>query len=238
MKNSVANTYDRLAKSYEEHVDLDSPHNTDYERPAMMNLVPESLAGLHVLDAGCAAGWYSENFINRGAHVTALDISPKMVEATERRLKGKGDVFCHDLSKSLPFQDNEFDWIVSSLTLHYLENWEHTFSEINRVLKPNGHFLFSVHHPYMDFTKFQCEDYFQTILLKDTWKKPNITIDVQFYRRPLQNILNETTRFFELEKLMEPQPVESLKDKEPKAYNYLMKNPHFLMIKAKSKKKG
>lgn len=60
----------------------------------------------------------------------------------------------------------------------------------------------------MDFTKFPCKNYFEKQLLVDTWTKPNITIEVSFFRRSLQDIINETTNYFVLDKMEEPRPVE------------------------------
>ncbi|WP_096189338.1 class I SAM-dependent methyltransferase [Evansella halocellulosilytica] len=229
-------TYDQLAKTYDEDVDTNSPFNSDYERPAMMNMIPEDLQGYSILDAGCSAGWYTEMLTERGAKVTGIDLSPKMIAAAKRRLKGRANVFCHDLSVKLPFNHNEFDFIISSLTLHYLKDWTFTFNEFNRILKPQGTFLFSTHHPFMDFTRFQCDDYFETSLLQDTWHKPSITINVSFYRRSLQKIIHDTNNYFQLEKLIEPQGHERMKKTAPNHYEYVMKNPHFLIIEAKSRK--
>ncbi|GAB2552626.1 hypothetical protein [Gracilibacillus alcaliphilus] len=88
----------------------------------------------------------------------------------------------------------------------------------------------------MDYTKHHCESYFHTQFLTETWKKTNSTVDVSFYRRPMQRIVNDTTRWFYLDKLMEPQPQQMLQEMKEDAYNYLMTNPHFLMVKAVSKK--
>nr|WP_224752506.1 class I SAM-dependent methyltransferase [Metabacillus arenae] len=233
MSKSTTETYNLLAKTYEKDIDMDSPFNADYERPAMMKQIPERLSGVRVLDAGCSAGWYSEALADRGANVTGIDISKEMINTAKRRLKGKAAVLCHDLEKALPFPDHEFDIIVSSLTLHYLKDWENTFTEFQRVLKPNGMFLFSTHHPFMDFTRFNCDNYFQKNLLIDKWNKPGITIDVQFYRRALQDIISVTSHFFSIEKLIEPQPEEAFKEKNPDSYHYLMTNPHFLIIQAR-----
>jgi SAM-dependent methyltransferase len=41
-----------------------------------------------------------------------------------------------------------FDIILSSLTLHYIKNWDDVFKEFNRILKVNEVFVFSVHHPF------------------------------------------------------------------------------------------
>lgn len=74
MKEKVLEAYDKLARDYEKHVDTQGGHNAYYERPAMMKLIPSILNRYAVLDAGCAAGWYTEQFIELGAQVTAIDL--------------------------------------------------------------------------------------------------------------------------------------------------------------------
>jgi len=140
------------------------------------------------------------------------------------------------MKNNLQFEDDSFDMIISSLTLHYIKDWTYTFQEFNRILKKGGTLLFSIHHPFMDYSRHHCEDYFKIHSLTETWNKPSITIDVSFYRRPLQSILNETTQWFTLDKLIEPQPQEKMKEMKEKAYHYLMTSPHFLIVKATSKK--
>ena len=76
------------------------------------------------------------------------------------------------------------------------------------------------------------ENYFITKLYKEKWEKGGVVVDVQFFHRPLQEIINTTTKYFNLECLVEPTPEESFKEKDLDNYNYLSKNPHFLIIKA------
>ncbi|GAB2552620.1 ubiquinone/menaquinone biosynthesis C-methylase UbiE [Gracilibacillus alcaliphilus] len=149
MKSAARDFFDKLADTYQNDVDKASPYNAYYERPAMMAALPAELQGKKVLDAGCAAGWYAAQLLLRGAEVTEIDVSPKMVKAAAQRVEGAATVLCHDLAESLPFADDSFDVIVSSLTLHYLRDWDATFQEFNRVLKADGVFLFSVHHPFI-----------------------------------------------------------------------------------------
>ncbi|WML48564.1 class I SAM-dependent methyltransferase [Neobacillus sp. PS3-34] len=237
MKDKVLEAYAKLAKDYELNVDTESGSNAYYERPAMMQLLPDNMEGLAVLDAGCAAGWYTEQFVQRGAKVTAIDISPEMVDAAKRRVGNGANIMVHDLSKSLQLQDHSFDLIISSLTLHYIDNWDMTFHELNRVLKPGGQFVFSVHHPFMDFTMFDRPDYFAHELLVDEWnKKESGLVEVTFFRMPLQEIMNVTAKYFILEKLVEPQAVPEFIEKLPESanwYNQLLKNPHFLIVKSR-----
>ncbi|TKC18823.1 class I SAM-dependent methyltransferase [Robertmurraya kyonggiensis] len=232
MKEFIKQAYNELSDDYEHNVDTQSAYNIYYERPAMIKLLPDDLKNKKVLDAGCAAGWYTEQFIEMGADVAAVDMSPEMVEATKRRVGEKAEVLCCDLEGKLPFADESFDLIVSSLVLHYVGDWKQTFAEFQRILKLDGTFIFSVHHPMMDIHLSEEKEYFSTELIIDTWKRQGELIKVPFYRRPLQSILNETVLYFSLKKIVEPQPVDECKEKAPESYERLMKNPQFLIIKA------
>jgi SAM-dependent methyltransferase len=235
MKEQVKETFNQLAGIYERSIDTNSLYNSEYERPSMMKNVPANLNNKNVLDAGCAAGWYTEQLIGLGAKVTAVDISPEMVHATQRRVGNSAEVLCLDMEDRLPFEDHYFDLILSSLTLHYLKDWNKPFEELQRILKPNGSFLFSVHHPIADGALLEGSNYFGTELIVDQWKKEGKVYEVPFYRRPLQDIINATLRCFSIEKIIEPQPTGLFRKQSPESYERLMKSPNFLIIKAGKK---
>ncbi|MGM9950348.1 MAG: class I SAM-dependent methyltransferase [Lysinibacillus sp.] len=232
MKNQVIAVYDQLAGIYERSIDTKGLYNIAYERPAMLEQLPASLKGKRILDAGCAAGWYTEQLILRGASVVATDISPEMVNATKRRVGNQAEAVCLDLEEELPFEDDAFDFIVSSLLLHYLKDWHQTFKEFKRVLKKNGVLLFSVHHPFTDVALLQDFRYHSTELIIDHWNKEGKIYDVPFYRRPLQTILNETLSYFSIEKVIEPKPTLLFKEQAPEKYEKLLNRPTFLIVKA------
>lgn len=232
MKNKVIATFNSLASAYENTVDSKNLYNSEYERPAMLAQLPENFSDKNVLDAGCAAGWYTQQLIDRGANVTAVDISPEMVKSAIRRVGGQAEVLCLDLSADLPFEDDFFDFIVSSLTLHYIKEWEQTFKEFQRVLKLGGILLFSVHHPFTDIKLLREANYFSTELIIDSWKKEGKHYDVPFYRRPLSEILTAPLNYFSIEKVIEPKPTLKFKEQDPDRYEKLMKAPNFLIIKA------
>jgi SAM-dependent methyltransferase len=230
----IAEAYDQLAYDYEHSVDVNNAYNTDYERPAMMGLLPRDLSGRRVLDAGCAAGWYAAQLLSLQAEVTAIDISEEMVAATKRRVDGRAQVLRQDLSEALPFADCSFDIVLSSLTLHYIADWNATFLEFARVLRASGRLMFSINHPFMDFTKCDAADYFSTQIRKENWgvaSRPD-PVEIHFYRRPLQDVVNMTTRHFMLDRVVEPQPLPTFEQKRPDAYQRLMTQPYFLIVAA------
>ena len=235
MKDRVRDTFNGMANAYEHSVDNDNLYNAEYERPAMMGRLPQELTGKKVLDAGCAAGWYTEQLLHCGAEVVAVDMSPEMVNAAIRRVGNSAKVLCLDLEAALPFEDGSFDVIISSLTLHYLENWEQTFNEFQRVLKSGGQFLFSVHHPLTDIRLLNDPAYLSTQLIVDEWVKDGKTFTVPFYRRPLNYILNSTLAYFELVRLIEPLPTREFQERDSKRFDKLMKEPNFLIIEARKR---
>ena len=233
-KDSVSfNSYEEMAEYYFEYVDT-KPFNAYYERPATTSLLP-AVKGKNVLDAGCAAGWYTQWLLDQGATVTAVDFSPQMIAMTKKRVGNRAEVVQADLNEPLRFiEDQSFDVVLSSLTLHYLKSWETVMSEFNRILKKEGQLVFSVHHPFMDFTVFHRENYFLTELIEDEWQTNKGKVKVQFFRRPLNSIITSVIDAgFIIEKLLEPMPTEEFKMKHPDVYDRLTQRPQFLFIKAK-----
>ena len=226
------NAYETLAERYAALVDV-KPHNAFYERPATLSLLPE-VKGKRVLDAGCGPGVYSEWLIGRGADVVALDVSPKMVRLAQERLNNKVYVLQADLNQPLDFlQDTSFDIVLSALALDYVKDWGKIFQEFYRVLRLPGHLIFSVGHPFADFTLPGAENYFDTELLEYEWKGFGIPVVMPFYRRPLNALINPLLEAgFALERVLEPTPTEELRYKDPEDYEKLSRQPGFLCLRA------
>lgn len=100
-------------------------------------------AGLRVLEVGCGPGRDAAMLSERGFEVVAFDRLP-LHPAKERA--PRVEFLRADVSSQLPFRDGAFDSAVASLSLHYL-SWEATrraFSEIRRVVRDGGAFVFRV----------------------------------------------------------------------------------------------
>ena len=223
--------YEGNAGKYAETVDA-RPWNAYFERPAVLSLLPP-LADATVLDAGCGSGWYAEHLIHHGAIVTAFDFNVEFVDLTHLRVGDRARVLQADLAEPLNFARNEeYDLVVCPLVMHYLKDWEPTLGEFHRVLKPNGILVFSTHHPFIDWTYHQRENYFAAELLEDEWDIGKM----KFYRRPLTAMSRvlESTGFW-IERLLEPQPTEDFRRVNPERYEHHIRNPLFLVIRARKK---
>lgn len=223
-------SYDEIADSYAAGVET-APYNALYERPAMVAMLPP-VDGLRVLDAGCGSGLYGELLLDRGARVTGVDQSARMLHHARRRLAGRDvDLRVADLRHPLPFPDGSFDGIVSALALHYMPDWSTALAEFRRVLTPEGWLLFSTHHPASDVANFGTDRYSRVEALEDSigWAGT-----IRFYRRPMSRIVNDLARAgFAIERMEEAEPTEAFRALKPEAYARILVQPAFLFIRAR-----
>jgi SAM-dependent methyltransferase len=231
MTEHTGASYQGLASKYAETVDS-KPWNAHYERPAVVSVLP-SLMNAKVLDVGCGSGWYAGYLLSRGATVTAFDLNSEFVTLTRTRVGGTARVLQANLADPLEFAgDGEFDMVVCPLVMHYLKDWQPVFREFHRILKRQGVLVFSTHHPFMDWTLHNKEDYFAVELLEDEWEIGKVS----FYRRPLTAISQDLdSTGFLIERLLEPQPTEEFQRADPEGYERLTKNPWFLVVRARKK---
>ena len=198
--------YDRLAGVWSSTTD-EGPFNGFLERPALRSLVPRNLAGAAVLDAGCGSGGQAEWLLHQGAEVTGIDVSPRMIEEAERRCGGCGRFLVADLAQPLPLEPASLDGITCSLVLHYVADWSVPLRSFASALRPGGWAVISLDHPFAPALPGQRGGYFDTQLVSDTWRKADVEVSQQFWRRPLGAILGAFADVgFVVDRVVEPQP--------------------------------
>ena len=102
--------YARYAKAYDEN----EKYWDSFEK-RHLNPYIESAKGKKVLDAGAGTGRISLRLNESGADVTALDISPEMLERLKSKNKSVKIVY-GDL-ENMPLENETFDMVFSSLAL-------------------------------------------------------------------------------------------------------------------------
>ncbi len=105
--------------------------------------------GERVLDVGCGTGAQLAFFQDGGCDVNGIDRSLAMLRAAKLKL-GAGAMLSNCDAIRLPYTDDSFDLVVSSLFLHQLNSsmQSSALGEMMRVLKPEGQILLIDFHQY------------------------------------------------------------------------------------------
>ncbi|MDQ5968883.1 MAG: hypothetical protein QG579_40 [Patescibacteria group bacterium] len=126
-------------------------------REVLYSLLSLSLRGKKLLDVGCGFGkdllYYKEN----GADVFGIDISKKMIQSAKEATKME-NLSMQDYSKT-NFKSDFFDVVVSRYALQYKKDLKSTFTELHRILKPGGVFIFLVSHPLLGYVARKEKNY-------------------------------------------------------------------------------
>uniref|UniRef100_A0A8C3IGJ6 Arginine-hydroxylase NDUFAF5, mitochondrial n=1 Tax=Chrysemys picta bellii TaxID=8478 RepID=A0A8C3IGJ6_CHRPI len=95
------------------------------------------------LDVGCGSG-YNAPDLHKGLYETVEKLF--QVDMAENALKNTMETEIPTVSivadeEFLPFKEDTFDLVVSSLSLHWVNDLPRAFREIHQVLKPDGVFI-------------------------------------------------------------------------------------------------
>jgi SAM-dependent methyltransferase len=97
-------------------------------------------AGMTVLDVAAGTGNASLPAAERGARVTASDLTPELLEAGRGRAEAQGltlDWVTAD-AEHLPFDDGSFDVVMSSIGAMFAPHHQDVADEMVRVCRPGG----------------------------------------------------------------------------------------------------
>ena len=220
--------------------------NNLFEIPERNKLMPD-LRGLRILDLGCGAGDECKGYIEMGAsEVVGIDISEKMLEVAREKNSDPAITYLCMPMEDIGNIEGGFDLVVSSLALHYVEDFKGVVKNVNRLLKEGGRFIFSQEHPVVtchsdkygcrwtkdeNGTKIHCNlaNYGKEGERDTTWFVDNVKI----YHRMFSTVINDLVDGgFAIERLVEPEPSEELLEKYPEYYD-LFHKPDFLLVKAR-----
>ncbi len=110
----------------------------------------EEARGLRVLEVGVGLGADHQRFAEAGAELDGIDLTPRAIEHTERRLAafGLSSRLAVGDAEALPFADETFDLVYSWGVLHHTPDTPRAFAEVLRVLKPGGRARIMIYHTW------------------------------------------------------------------------------------------
>ncbi len=136
--------FNKGAKSYDRQRTIVIP-NLDQLYNIIADLADSNIAAPRILDLGAGTGLLTENIFNKYSrgYFTLIDISEEMLDIARKRFKDNlnfkyilGDYLKTDIGDS-------FDIIVSSLSIHHLEDNDKRiiYSKVYELLNDDGIFL-------------------------------------------------------------------------------------------------
>ena len=140
-ESDVRTGYDAWSARYDEPGNL----IIGIEQPVVWSLVDERKPG-RALDAACGTGRHARHLVEQGHDVVGIDLSPGMLDVARREVP-QARFLEGDLG-ALPLGDAAADLVVSGLALAHPASLAAPIGEIGRVLRPGGHAVLSVLHPF------------------------------------------------------------------------------------------
>lgn len=142
--------------SAEEAVDYDTMDHSSVNRIFVDDLLQAADAAgfserlvsssnrLRILDVGTGTAQIPIEFCQRPVSVdlVAIDLAAEMLRLAERNIREAGLPDCIQLklvdAKELPFDDAEFDWVITNSIIHHIPEPQDSLREMVRVLKSGG----------------------------------------------------------------------------------------------------
>lgn len=252
MPVDVKQIWDACGAAFDRFTSADDSFSENIERPVIESLAG-NVDGQNMLDLGCGSGVYSLSFAGNGAEVTGLDLSPVMIELASEKARERGlklDLRVADISRTLPFDDDQFDIVFTATVLHYIEDLASFFREAARVLKPGGNLIASVLHPVatayfppvseeiISSNRWQMQYFGSSLRMIETpWKDFG---DVSSEGRRIISYHHTLSDYFralasaglKLTDLTEPEPPTDFAEKNTDRYQEAMRVPVYLIFKA------
>ena len=243
-EDSSTRSWEAAAEAWIEHADS-SVYQSAFLRPRMLALAG-GVSGRRVLDLGCGEGTYARELARRGARVTGVDGSQRLIDAARRRTRASGldgDYHCLNANALDGLAGGAFDLVVASMVMMNVEDYPGSMREAHRVLAPGGAICISITHPCFSAPvsdwvggkgkrarHFAVDRYFERIAWEDRIA-PTFGTPTLRRHRPLEDYMTGALAAgFELREFQEP----TASDEEVRAvpkFTYMQRVPYFLFMR-------
>ena len=252
MKDSVKSQWEENAELFAELIaNSGTPHHREILNPSVERLMG-NVKGKHILDAGCGEGYLSRYYASKGAIVTGVDFSEKMITIAREKTSDDSTSFqVGNLCNLKDLSDSSFDFILCNLVLLNVSCLKESIMEFNRLLNTGGVLLLSMVHPAFNFygpgswkmgekhpeTRrreglfFKIDNYTVEMKYERFWRTRDgekFPQPITFYHRTISTYITQLLEAgFKIEAMEEPLP-----DAKNEFFDREKRIPFFLVVKA------
>ena len=225
-----AASYDEIAEWYDEQLRSGSLIH-DLVVPTLLGLVGD-ISGRQVCDLACGQGVVARQLAERGAVVTGIDLSARLLAIARREeaAQPRGISYLRgDAQELTNVGDASFDGVVCNMALMDIPDLAATARTVARLLRPHGWFAFSITHPVLDTALARtgvvraatggARRQVRTYFAEGLWRSDNphgVRGKVGAYHRTLSTYVNTLVDAgLNVERLAEPQATGTLAERLP-----------------------
>jgi SAM-dependent methyltransferase len=220
--------------------------------PAFLNFLPE-LTGLDVIDLGCGEGFNTRLFAKKGARMTGVDLSVRLIEAARQAEQIEQQGIRYHVASYADLSGlgtQRFDGAVSTMALMDGPDFDKAAQAAFSVLRSGGWFCFSVTHPCFAAPVnrwIEQDGEIEGKLVGDYWRDspfverwgfsdgPSSTepFSIWYFPHRLEDYINGLiSAGFRIARIAEPRPTAAMVEAHPPLAPYRQHAPHVLYVAA------
>jgi 2-polyprenyl-3-methyl-5-hydroxy-6-metoxy-1,4-benzoquinol methylase len=147
--------WDDAALAWDDFVEHGDYYRSELHGPALLDACGD-LAGRDVLDLGCGQGWFTRRLAGRGARVTGVDWSPRLIERARRyeadAPQGARYAVLDAAQVDAHFAPASFDLVTGCMSLMDMPAPGAALAAARALVRPGGRIVMSVTHPVTEAT--------------------------------------------------------------------------------------
>ena len=222
--------------------------NDCIETPILFAMLPD-LRGKKVLDIGCGMGQHAKQYAEMGAEsVLGIDISEKMLEYAKAHNSAGNIVYQRMAVEDIGTMNDQFDLVTSSLVFDYIEDFGDLMRKIQRLMKDDAEFVFSMSHPivtawdgvYDRYTRTETGERLYANLrnyCKEGFRKVDWVVKgYERYHRTVSTLINAMIQAgFVIEECQEARLSDEMRKQYPALIGGTIHRPEFIFFRCRKK---
>ncbi len=191
-----------------------------------------------IIDIGCGQGFLTKLLAKNSNEIVGIDISGNNIILAKRNCNNISNITLINSDIESYFKEarkNKFSTVIANMFLMTVQNLDKIIDEIASIIKPSGHFIFTITHPFFwsYYWQYNNKDWFnykEEIIIEADFRISKEYLDktTTHVHRSLEKYVNCLFKSgFLIEKILEPFPIKKLAEKYPHKWEY----PRFMAIK-------